>query len=167
MRAGDSTAFRAVLHPSATAANVSVREGQPTLAREASLEGFVQAVGFDLYLRMLDETVNRLTRGESGPKFVPADVSMDIPAFLPDDYIELVNPLWTTHKLQARVEAVWDETHDARTITLDVAVERLVALFQHGGIDRFAEPDRVQRVRGGQRPGSLERRRIGVTYRSV
>jgi hypothetical protein len=45
MRAGDSTAFRAVLHPSATAANVFVREGQPTLAREASLEGFVQAVG--------------------------------------------------------------------------------------------------------------------------
>ncbi|HEX4895893.1 MAG TPA: ferredoxin reductase [Solimonas sp.] len=33
-------------------------------------------------------------------------------------YVELVNPLWTTHKLQARVEAVWDETHDARTITL-------------------------------------------------
>jgi hypothetical protein len=45
MRAGDSTAFRAVLHPSATAASVSVREGEPTLGREASLEGFVQAVG--------------------------------------------------------------------------------------------------------------------------
>ena len=45
MRAGDSTAFRAVLHPTATGASVFVREGQPTLAREASLEGFVQAVG--------------------------------------------------------------------------------------------------------------------------
>lgn len=33
-------------------------------------------------------------------------------------YVELVNPLWTTHKLQARVESVWDETKDARTITL-------------------------------------------------
>ena len=33
-------------------------------------------------------------------------------------YVELVNPLWTTHKLQARVEQVWDETKDARTITL-------------------------------------------------
>lgn len=45
MRAGDSTAFRAVLHPSATGASAFVREGQPTLARETSLEGFVQAVG--------------------------------------------------------------------------------------------------------------------------
>jgi len=33
-------------------------------------------------------------------------------------YLELVNPLWTTHALQARVEAVWDETRDARTLTL-------------------------------------------------
>ena len=33
-------------------------------------------------------------------------------------YVELVNPLWTTHALQARVEDVWDETADARTLTL-------------------------------------------------
>lgn len=33
-------------------------------------------------------------------------------------YVELVNPLWTTHRLQARVEKVWDETKDARTLTL-------------------------------------------------
>ena len=33
-------------------------------------------------------------------------------------YLELVNPLWTTHKLQARVVKVWDETKDARTLTL-------------------------------------------------
>ncbi|MDM1019203.1 ferredoxin reductase [Acinetobacter sp. VNK23] len=33
-------------------------------------------------------------------------------------YLELVNPLWSTHKLQARIERVWDETKDARTITL-------------------------------------------------
>jgi ferredoxin-NADP reductase len=33
-------------------------------------------------------------------------------------YVELVNPLWSSHRLQARVEEVWDETSDARTITL-------------------------------------------------
>jgi ferredoxin-NADP reductase len=33
-------------------------------------------------------------------------------------YVELVNPLWSTHKLQARVVDVWDETSDSRTITL-------------------------------------------------
>jgi ferredoxin-NADP reductase len=33
-------------------------------------------------------------------------------------YLELVNPLWTTHALQAKVVSVWDETADARTLTL-------------------------------------------------
>jgi ferredoxin-NADP reductase len=36
----------------------------------------------------------------------------------PSHYLELVNPLWTTHRLQARVEKVWDETRDSRTLTL-------------------------------------------------
>lgn len=33
-------------------------------------------------------------------------------------YVELLNPLWASHSLQARVIKVWDETRDARTITL-------------------------------------------------
>ncbi|HKY92528.1 MAG TPA: ferredoxin reductase, partial [Nevskiaceae bacterium] len=33
-------------------------------------------------------------------------------------YVELVNPLWASHDLQARVIEVWDETRDARTLTL-------------------------------------------------
>ena len=49
--------------------------------------GFVHAVGFDLYLRMLDETVGRLMRGDSAPKAAPADVTIDIPNFLPDEYV--------------------------------------------------------------------------------
>ncbi|MCX5763243.1 MAG: transcription-repair coupling factor, partial [Gemmatimonadetes bacterium] len=49
--------------------------------------GFVTAVGFDLYLRMLDETVKRVMRGDKAPPPPPADVSLDIPAFIPDNYI--------------------------------------------------------------------------------
>ncbi|HZS61137.1 MAG TPA: TRCF domain-containing protein, partial [Gemmatimonadaceae bacterium] len=49
--------------------------------------GFVQAVGFDMYLRMLDEQVRRLQRGEGAAKLIPSDVSVDIPAYLPDTYI--------------------------------------------------------------------------------
>lgn len=50
--------------------------------------GFVQAVGFDLYLRMLDETVERMKRGDAAPPPPPADVTLDQPHFLPDDFIE-------------------------------------------------------------------------------
>jgi transcription-repair coupling factor (superfamily II helicase) len=51
--------------------------------------GFVQAVGFELYLRMLDETVNRLMRSDTAPRLVPSDVSLDTPTFIPDDYIPI------------------------------------------------------------------------------
>ncbi len=53
----------------------------------AEQSGFVHAVGFDMYLRMLEETVQRVLRGDSAPAVQPADVSLDMPAHLPDDYI--------------------------------------------------------------------------------
>jgi transcription-repair coupling factor (superfamily II helicase) len=49
--------------------------------------GFVQAVGFDMYLRMLDEQVRRVQKGDGAARLIPADVSVDVPAHLPDDYI--------------------------------------------------------------------------------
>src|ERR687895_423933 len=49
--------------------------------------GFVQAVGFDMYLRMLEETVRRVMDGGGKPKLVPADVSLDVPAYLPHAYV--------------------------------------------------------------------------------
>jgi len=53
----------------------------------AEQSGFVQAVGFDLYLRLLDDTVRRVQAGESAPRDIPADVSLDLPSYLPDDYV--------------------------------------------------------------------------------
>ena len=49
--------------------------------------GFVHAVGFDLYLRMLEETVTRIQRGDAAPPPPPADITLDLPSYLPDDYI--------------------------------------------------------------------------------
>ncbi|MBP7551574.1 MAG: transcription-repair coupling factor, partial [Gemmatimonadaceae bacterium] len=49
--------------------------------------GFVHAVGFDLYLRLLDEAVTRLMRGDAPPPPPPTDVTLDLPSYLPDDYI--------------------------------------------------------------------------------
>jgi transcription-repair coupling factor (superfamily II helicase) len=40
-----------------------------------------------MYLRMLEETVQRVLRGDAGPSLQLADVSLDSPAHLPDDYI--------------------------------------------------------------------------------
>ncbi len=53
--------------------------------------GFVHAVGFDMYLRMLDETVRRVLRGDDAPKWQPAEISLDLPSYLPDEYIASQN----------------------------------------------------------------------------
>jgi transcription-repair coupling factor (superfamily II helicase) len=51
--------------------------------------GFVQAVGFELYLKMLDEAVRHLQNGDGAPKLIPAEVSLDVPSYLPDDYVSI------------------------------------------------------------------------------
>jgi transcription-repair coupling factor (superfamily II helicase) len=71
----------------------------------AEQSGHVHAVGFDLYLRMLDETVDRLMRGDAAPRPQPADVSMDIPAYLPDDYIQSHEAKLDVYKRLARFES--------------------------------------------------------------
>jgi ferredoxin-NADP reductase len=37
---------------------------------------------------------------------------------LPDDYLELINPLWSTRELRGRIEEVRNETEDAATILI-------------------------------------------------
>src|SRR3954469_13407445 len=43
---------------------------------------------------------------------------------LPDDYLELVNPLWSTQELRGRIESVEPETGDAVTIHIKPGWER-------------------------------------------
>src|SRR5258705_11896895 len=40
-----------------------------------------------MYLRMLDETVKRSMRGDDAPKLQPSEISLDLPSYLPDEYI--------------------------------------------------------------------------------
>src|SRR6476660_10566787 len=37
---------------------------------------------------------------------------------LPDDYLELVNPLWSTRELRGRIERIERETPDAVTVVI-------------------------------------------------
>ncbi|MBA3646225.1 MAG: transcription-repair coupling factor [Gemmatimonadaceae bacterium] len=80
--------------------------------------GFVHAVGFDMYLRMLDETVKRLVRGDVAPKLLPADVVLDAPSYVPDDYIpspEMKLDIYRrlTHMTEpADIEGLRDEVRD-------------------------------------------------------
>src|ERR1700755_1420369 len=37
---------------------------------------------------------------------------------LPDDYLELMNPLWSTRELRGRIESIEHETPDAATVLI-------------------------------------------------
>jgi transcription-repair coupling factor (superfamily II helicase) len=80
--------------------------------------GFVHAVGFDLYLRLLDETVHQLSQGDGQKSWIPADVSLDYAAYLPDDYITSqdakldVYRRLTAMRLVTDIEALQSEVRD-------------------------------------------------------
>ena len=101
----------------------------------AEQSGFVHAVGFDMYLRMLEETVRRLMSGEAAPKLVPADVTIDTPNYLPDDYVASQDVKIDTYKRLARIEDPRDiealrvELRD-RFGPLPPAAEAMLALAQ-------------------------------------
>jgi len=101
----------------------------------AEQSGFVHAVGFDMYLRMLEETVTRLMSGDAAPKLVPADVTIDTPNYLPDDYVVAQDAKIDIYKRLARytvppeIEALRTELRD-RFGPLPVPAEAMLALAQ-------------------------------------
>ncbi len=101
----------------------------------AEQSGFVHAVGFDLYLRMLEDTVRRLMSGDAAPKLVPADVTIDTPNYLPDDYVVSQDAKIDVYKRLARftdpreIETLRGELRD-RFGPLPPAAEAMLALAQ-------------------------------------
>jgi len=101
----------------------------------AEQSGFVQAVGFDMYLRMLEETVRRLMQGDAAPKLVPADVTIDTPNYLPDDYVVSQEAKLDVYRRLSRfedvreIEALRTELRD-RFGPLPPPAEAMLALAQ-------------------------------------
>ncbi|HEY4216164.1 MAG TPA: transcription-repair coupling factor [Gemmatimonadaceae bacterium] len=97
--------------------------------------GFVHAVGFDMYLRMLEETVQRLMSGDAAPKLVPSDVTIDTPNYLPDEYVPSQDSKIDIYKRLARfvdpadIEALRTELRD-RFGPIPAPAEAMLALAQ-------------------------------------
>jgi transcription-repair coupling factor (superfamily II helicase) len=80
----------------------------------AEQSGHAHAVGFDLYLRWLEETVTALKGRVGGEPPQPPDVVLDIPAHLPDDYIPDDGIKLDLYRRLARAQAPGD-IDDLRT----------------------------------------------------
>ena len=101
--------------------------------------GHVQAVGFDTYLRWLEETVRSLKQGDQGAGrrelFAPPDVTLDLPAHLPDRYVADDDAKLDLYRRLARAEqaceiqAVREELRD-RFGPLPPEAERLLLVAE-------------------------------------
>ncbi len=76
--------------------------------------GYVHTVGFDMYLRMLDEAVHAIGKSGGERRIRYADVTVDMPAFLPDDYVPGAEAKLDIYRRISRVAAA-AEIDDLRT----------------------------------------------------
>ncbi len=83
----------------------------------AEQSGTVSSVGFDLFLKMLDEAVSEL-RGEPVTLDVDTELNLDTPLLLPDEYIEDIGVRLSFYKRfasaesEAHVEEIAEEMQD-------------------------------------------------------
>ena len=85
----------------------------------AEQHGHMVTVGFDYYTQMLEEAIAEAQSGqtvEAPPE--PTTVDLHVSAFLPEDYLGLLNPLWSTAEPRGRVEAVRHEAPGAATLLI-------------------------------------------------
>ncbi len=108
--------------------------------------GHAHAVGYDTYLRWLEETVKALQQGERAREWAPPDVTLDLAAHLPDAYVSDDEAKLDLYRRLARAEqaceiqAVREELRD-RFGPLPPEAERLLlvaelrALGARAGLD--------------------------------
>ncbi len=112
--------------------DLELRGGGDLLGAEQS--GTVEAVGFDLFSRMLEDAVHEL-RGETVVHEIDPELSIDEEALLPDDYVEDVGVRLSLYKRLAQaegegeVETIADELED-RFGPPPEAARRLVRLMR-------------------------------------
>ena len=49
--------------------------------------GFAHAIGIDVYMRLLEQTVKRMKQGEEEPEYPHPEITMSGSAYLPDEYV--------------------------------------------------------------------------------
>ena len=73
----------------------------------AQQHGFITAVGFDLYCRLLDEAMREL-KGEVVNEVVEPDMQISITAYIPDDYVPDINQKMAFYQRLADAQRVVD-----------------------------------------------------------
>jgi transcription-repair coupling factor (superfamily II helicase) len=116
--------------------------------------GHVAAVGFDMYLQILEQAVQEL-KGEEVVVEVEPEIDLPIPAFIPGDYVEDINQRlvfyrrFSTAKTEEEVQEIGEELRDRygpfpQVLENLLEVMNLKLLLKKGKVRRVsAEKERV------------------------
>ncbi len=113
----------------------------------AQQHGFIDSVGYDLYTQMLNEAV-AAKRGTAAPKKLDTEITLDLEAYLPDDYVSDSRQKIELYKRlrEATSDAQLDEIQDDlidRFGDYPTPVTNLLAVTH---LKRFADAAWVERI---------------------
>jgi transcription-repair coupling factor (superfamily II helicase) len=140
--------------------DLEIRGAGELLGDEQS--GQIQAIGFSLYMDMLDRAVNAIRRGESiditGRDTSGCDINLRIPALIPDDYLPDINTRLIFYKRIASIACTQDadDIHIEMIDRFGLLPEPLKYLFRIAELKLRAIALGIIKIEGSATGGKLE-----------
>ena len=140
--------------------DLEIRGAGELLGEEQS--GHIQAIGFTLYLEMLDRAVNAIRNGAK-PDLDAAlhqgiEVNMHLPALIPDGYLPDVNMRLTLYKRLSNCQTK-EHLHELQVEMIDrfgLLPDEVKALFQLAELRQFGEQLGLKKIEAGPNGGRLQ-----------
>ena len=140
--------------------DLEIRGAGELLGEEQS--GHIQAIGFTLYLEMLDRAVNAIRNGAK-PDLDAAlhqgiEVNMHLPALIPDGYLPDVNMRLTLYKRLSNCQTK-EHLHELQVEMIDrfgLPPDEVKALFQLAELRQFGEQLGLKKIEAGPNGGRLQ-----------
>lgn len=140
--------------------DLEIRGAGELLGEEQS--GHIQAIGFTLYLEMLDRAVNALRNGRQIDLESALDqgveVNLHLPALIPDDYLPDVNMRLTLYKRLSNCQTKQD-LHELQVEMIDrfgLLPEPVKALFEIAELRQIGEQLGLKKIEAGPHGGRLQ-----------
>ena len=140
--------------------DLEIRGAGELLGEEQS--GHIQAIGFTLYLEMLDRAVNAIRSGAK-PDLEAAlhqsvEVNLHIPALIPDDYLPDVNMRLTLYKRLSNCQTK-EQLHELQVEMIDrfgLLPDQVKALFQLAELRQLGEQLGLKKIEAGPNGGRVQ-----------
>ena len=140
--------------------DLEIRGAGELLGEEQS--GHIQAIGFTLYLEMLERAVEAIRNGDSPKATINFDqgieVNLHLPALIPESYLADINMRLTLYKRLANCTDK-QQLHELQVEMIDrfgLLPEPVKALFQLAELRQMGEKLGIKKIEAGPNSGRLQ-----------